>query len=163
MFKRIPARHVASRCVEIGRQSGAFTESEMDVLVEVLEEWAATCGRDYLINLDLDSRGQIRGFIIFGKAPMTRFAWDIYWIAVSPESQGKGRGKALMSVVERRALRRVGPALLRIETSGKPAYETQRRFYESCGYAVAGSIPDFYAPGDGLVTYVKRLESRTFL
>lgn len=153
------AQNIASQCIEIGRRTGAFTESEMEVLVEVLVEWVATRGRDYLLNLTLGEEGQIEGFIIYGKAPMTQFAWDVYWIVVSPERQGEGKGKSLIRTVEKRLLRMGGPAILRIETSGRPSYERQRRFYEACGYSVAGRIEDFYSPGDALITYVKRLES----
>jgi len=151
-------RNVVSQCIEIGCRTGAFTGSEMKVLGEVLKEWAASRGRDYHLNLSFGKEGEIDGFVIYGKAPMTQFSWDIYWIVMSPESQGKGKGKSLVRTVEKRLLRSGGPVIVRIETSGRPSYGRQRRFYEACGYSVVGCIEDFYSPGDALITYVKRLE-----
>jgi hypothetical protein len=47
--------------------------------------------------------------------------------------------------------------LIVIETSTRPQYEPTRGFYLRCGYELAASIADFYAPGDGKAMYVKRL------
>lgn len=160
MFKRITPEQVRSRCLDIAVRTRAFTDGEIDVLWEVLEEWAESSGRSYRINLDLDEKGEIDGFIIYGRIPMSRFAWDIYWIVVSPESQGQGKGMAMMDRVEQTVLQAAERAILRIETSGRRDYGPQRRFYEACGYTVSGRIEDFYAPGDALVTYVKNVTSK---
>lgn len=160
MFAMASARHILSACAEIARKTGAFTASEMEVLREVLDEWLETRGMEYLLNLRVNEKNEIEGFVLFGKAPMTRFSWDVYWIVVDPDKQGRGIGKSLIEAVQKRVLRDKDRAILRIETSGKPSYESQRRFYESCGFSVAGHIPDFYAPGDDLMTFVKNIASR---
>ncbi|MGC9490498.1 MAG: GNAT family N-acetyltransferase [Thermovirgaceae bacterium] len=153
------AQHILSTCADIARRTGAFTASEIEVLREVLDEWLATQGSEYHLNLKVNEKDEIEGFILYGRAPMTRFAWDIYWIAVDADKQGYGIGISLIEAVQKRALRDKDRAVLRIETSGKPSYESQRRFYKSCGFSVAGRIPDFYAPGDDLVTFVKTIMS----
>jgi ribosomal protein S18 acetylase RimI-like enzyme len=100
---------------------------------------------------------KVSGFVIFGMTPMTKYAWDIYWIAVDPELQGKGIGKSLMAQVEREAVGQAGQAILRIETSGKSTYTRQRSFYKSCGFEEKGRIEDFYQLGDDLVIYAKKI------
>ena len=49
-----------------------------------------------------------------------------------------------------------------METSTTAHYEPTRKFYLKYGYALAGSVPDFYADGDGMAIFTKRLapESR---
>ena len=47
--------------------------------------------------------------------------------------------------------------LVVIETAGRPDYLRTRRFYESRGYGAVATVPDFYAPGDDQVVYVKRV------
>ena len=43
------------------------------------------------------------------------------------------------------------------ETSGTPHYESTRKFYAGVGYANEASIKDFYAAGDDLNIFTKRL------
>ena len=47
--------------------------------------------------------------------------------------------------------------LIVVETAGRPDYARTRAFYEARGYRRTATIPDFYAPGDDLVVYVKAL------
>ena len=45
--------------------------------------------------------------------------------------------------------------LIVVETAGRPEYAGTRAFYEARGYRAVSRIPDFYAPGDDQVVYVK--------
>ena len=45
--------------------------------------------------------------------------------------------------------------LIVVETAGREDYAPTRAFYEARGYRRAAVIPDFYAPGDDQVVYVK--------
>jgi hypothetical protein len=47
--------------------------------------------------------------------------------------------------------------LIVVETAGRPDYRPTRAFYEARGYRRAAVIPDFYAPGDDQLVYVKAL------
>ena len=49
--------------------------------------------------------------------------------------------------------------LIVVETAGRPDYRPTRAFYEARGYRRAAVIPDFYAPGDDQVVYVKTLST----
>jgi ribosomal protein S18 acetylase RimI-like enzyme len=46
---------------------------------------------------------------------------------------------------------------LLIETSSLPHYESTRRFYFKYGYTVVAQVPDYYADGDGLTVFAKRI------
>jgi ribosomal protein S18 acetylase RimI-like enzyme len=99
---------------------------------------------------------QIRGYACFGPHPLTEGIFDLYWIAVAPEAQNQGVGRALLTRVEDEVHSRGGRMIL-IETSGTPAYAPARRLYESCGYRYEAVIHDFYAQGDDLILFSKPL------
>jgi ribosomal protein S18 acetylase RimI-like enzyme len=76
-------------------------------------------------------------------------------MAVDPARHGLGIGGALIGEMERQLS---GVArLVIVETAGRPDYRATRAFYEARGYRKAAVIPDFYAPGDDQVVYVKSL------
>ena len=50
---------------------------------------------------------------------------------------------------------RAGARLIIIETAGRPDYTDTRAFYAARGYSPVATIPDFYAPGDDQVVFVK--------
>ena len=68
------------------------------------------------------------GYICFGPTPLTVGTWDIYWMAVSAECQGKGIGTGLLALAEEE-IRKSGGRMALIETSSKPLYEKTVRFY----------------------------------
>jgi len=45
-----------------------------------------------------------------------------------------------------------------IDTSSLPHYEPTRRFYGHRGYAVDAVLHDYYAAGDDMVVFRKKLE-----
>lgn len=96
------------------------------------------------------------GYACFGPHPLTQGTYDLYWIVVDPDAQGRGIGHALLSRVEAEVRARGGRLLL-VETSGTPAYVPARRFYEASGYRCEAAIHDFYAPGDDLLIFSKDL------
>lgn len=98
----------------------------------------------------------VSGFACFGPAPLTENTYNLYWLAVHPESHRKGIGRALITWVEEE-IQRQGGRLLLVETSGTAAYEATRRFYEACGYRYQAVIHDFYALGDDLIIFGKVL------
>jgi len=76
-------------------------------------------------------------------------------MAVDPSRHGLGIGTALIGEMERQLS---GVArLVVVETAGRPDYRATRAFYEARGYRQTAVIPDFYAPGDDQVVYVKAL------
>ena len=102
--------------------------------------------------------GQLVGWICWGPTPCTLGTYVLYWMAVDPAVHSTGIGTTLVREMEGRL---AGSArLIVVETAGRPDYRPTRGFYEARGYRRAAVIPDFYAPGDDQVVYVKALATR---
>ena len=100
--------------------------------------------------------GEIAGYVCYGNTPLTEATWDLYWIAVANNKQGFGIGRSLMKHAED-DIKKMHGKLIMVETSGKPEYNKTRRFYDTLNYQRVCLIPDYYAPGDDLVLYSKRI------
>jgi GNAT superfamily N-acetyltransferase len=105
--------------------------------------------------LGADVEGRLVGWICWGPTPCTRGTYDLYWMAVDPAVQHAGIGTALLAEMEQRLAGRA--RLIVVETAGRAEYTATRAFYESRGYRSAARIPEFYAPDDDLVVYIKSL------
>jgi GNAT superfamily N-acetyltransferase len=130
-----------------------FRDDEIPIALEVFDAAIAE-GPDEsytALGAELDSR--LVGWICWGPTPCTLGTYDLYWMAVEPGLQGHGIGTALLEEMERRleGLAR----LIVIETAGRPDYAATRGFYQARGYRAVATIPDFYAPGDDQVVFVK--------
>jgi ribosomal protein S18 acetylase RimI-like enzyme len=142
--------------MKILQNTPEFKPSEVVVAEEVIDSYLHDPhGSGYHI-LVAEDNSAVVGYICYGPTPLTEGAWDIYWIAVSAEKQGRGIGGALMAHAEDK-IRGAQGRLILIETSSKPEYEKTRRFHLSHAYEVVGRIPDFYAPGDDKLILQKRL------
>jgi len=95
--------------------------------------------------------------LCFGRNTLTISSFDVYWIAVHPDQQGRGIGKLLLEEAEKQIAAASGSRIY-IETSHRPDYQPTRGFYERCGYTLAAVLDDFYAPGDSKATYVKLID-----
>lgn len=162
----------AERVVEIRalvRATGFFSEEEERIAAELAEESlvkGALSGYEFVFaqhgaqhrNREEcnPQEGGIRGYGCFGAVPGTEGSYDLYWIVVHPEHQGRGLGSALVEETLRRVRQRGGRALY-AETSGRSQYEPTRRFYERQGFKKAACFKDFYKIGDDKVVYVRYL------
>ena len=141
------------RIEEITRAVLVFRDDEVPVALEVFD--GAVGGSPDYIALGATVDDRLVGWICWGPTPCTLGTYDLYWMAVDPAVQGSGVGAALMREMEGRL---AGSArLIVVETAGRPDYRPTRAFYEARGYRRAAVIPDFYAPGDDQVVYVKTL------
>jgi ribosomal protein S18 acetylase RimI-like enzyme len=137
-------------------KGGTFTEDEITVAMELVD--ASVAGsRDYRVLVCEDTRGRLAGYVCYGPTPMTDGTFDLYWIASSPRSRGKGVGTMLVRTMEGELLQ-AGGRLVRIETSQLDGYDAARAFYERLGYREVGRIRDFYRSGDDLITLARRLD-----
>ena len=144
------------RIEEITRAVGLFRTDEIPVALEVFD-CAAAGSPDYLA-LGAEHDGRLVGWICWGPTPCTLGTYDLYWMAVDPAVQAGGIGTALLHAMESRIFG-LG-RLIVVETAGRADYAPTRAFYQARGYRVAARIPDFYAPGDDQVVYVKALTAR---
>jgi ribosomal protein S18 acetylase RimI-like enzyme len=130
-----------------------FNEEEVGIAAELVEERLAK-GVDsgYEFVFADDETGRLLGYACFGKIPCTTSRYDLYWIAVDPERQGRGLGRELLRAAEERIVS-LGGARIYVDTSTKPQYAATRSFYERCGYELDAALEGFYGPGDGKAIY----------
>jgi len=133
-----------------------FRADELRVAREVLDDSIREGpGGDYQ-SFVVEDQGDVVGWICFGPTPCTVSTYDIYWIAVARERQRQGIGRAMIEFAESRIRERGGRTAV-VETSGRADYEATRVFYLRSGYRETARIPDFYAPGDDKIIFVKNL------
>jgi ribosomal protein S18 acetylase RimI-like enzyme len=143
------------RIEEITRAVSVFRDDEVPVALEVFD--GAVAGSPDYVALGATVDERLVGWICWGPTPCTLGTYDLYWMAVDPAAQAAGIGTALLREMEGRL---AGSArLIVVETAGRPDYRPTRAFYEARGYRRAAVIPDFYAPGDDQVVYVKTLST----
>lgn len=143
--------------LDIVRATGMFTPAEFEVAEELIDVYLDRSDqKDYRIEVVENERAETVGYMTWGPTPLTEGTYDIYWMAVSPGEQGKGRGKALVRWLEEE-LRRQNGRMILIETSSQPRYEATRRFYVNLDYKEVARVPDFYKPGDDRIIYAKDL------
>ncbi|MBW3553824.1 MAG: GNAT family N-acetyltransferase [Gemmatimonadetes bacterium] len=135
-----------------------FSATEKDVAVEVLESYLEHPGKDYFALGAFTQRNGLLGYACYGPTPCTSGTWDLYWIAVSGETRGRGIGTILMEEIERRLVHKHARLVL-IETSSRADYDPTRGFYERRGYEVVARVPDFYAVGDDRVIFARTFDS----
>jgi D-alanine-D-alanine ligase len=150
----LPSDVVAVR--EIVESSGYFSESEVEVAIELIEDRLSRGERSDYQCIFSDLHGRPIGFSCFGPIECTSGSFDLYWIAVHNDHRSGGIGRKLLEETER-VIAQQGGTRIYLETSSRPQYLTTLRFYERCGYRVEAVLNDFYAPGDGKVILVKAL------
>lgn len=145
------------------RRIEVFTEDEAEVALELIDDAIINPpGNDYeaIVAVEVDEQGQeqLRGYACFGPTPMTTHTFDLYWVAVDQDQQGKGIGATLVRAVEQSLAAR-GAKILRVETSSQEAYGKTLAFYKRINYDDGGRIPDFYKDGDDLIILYRRLSA----
>jgi ribosomal protein S18 acetylase RimI-like enzyme len=152
-----------TRLAEIVRATGAFSDDELAVALELFDDTYPGVGRPtpehYRFLGAFTPDGELAGYACYGRTPATDRVWDLYWIAVHPAAQGTGSGTHLLSEVERRIADDEARMLV-VETSSRSDYAGSRGFYARRGYLEAARVRDFYAPADDRILYVKRFHKR---
>ena len=133
-----------------------FRDDEIAVALELVDAVLARPDHpDYTFAV-AEAGGEPAGYACWGPTPCTLGTFDLYWIVVHPRWQGRGIAGRLLRAAEEDMAGR-GGRLSVIETSSLPRYEPARRFYLRSGYTEAARLPEFYAPGDDKVLFLKRL------
>jgi aminoglycoside 6'-N-acetyltransferase I len=159
---------------------GAFAEHSPDSwpdLPSALEEISEALAPGKVCLAALDEGGAVLGWI--GAQHEYALVWELHPLAVRPSNQRQGVGRALVAEVEAR-VRTLGGLTLRLGTddeddqtslAGLDLYPNplehlarlqNRRghpfeFYQRCGYAVIGVIPDANGFGKPDILMAKRL------
>jgi ribosomal protein S18 acetylase RimI-like enzyme len=136
--------------------TGVFKPMEIEALSGVFDEFFEEYEAQGHKCVTFEENGEILGFAYYAPTWMTDRTWYLWWIAVSKQQQARGVGTALMAYVEN-DIRKHNGRLLLIETASLPSYEPTRRFYLKHQYEQDAVIKDYYADGDSLVVFSKRL------
>ena len=130
---------------------GLFTPEEADGFASSLPSHfeGETEGRVWLITED----GMGAAYLSPEASPGV---WNLLFLGVRLEARRVGLARALIGEVERR-LRQDSARMLLIDTSTEPPMEAARALYAALGYKQVGLIPDYWGPGDGKLTFHKRL------
>ena len=141
----------------LSADTGFFNPLEVETLEDVLRDYYDTnrdrCGHRCVV---WEEAGRALGYLYYAPEEMTDRTWYVWWIAVAADQQGRGLGGELLAFTEA-DVRALGGRLLVIETSDTAKYEPTRRFYLKHGYTAAATIPDFYADGDGMAVFTKKV------
>ena len=136
--------------------SGFFTAAEVEVAVELVNERLSKGVPSGYHFVMAEHYGRLAGYACYGPIACTASSYDLYWIAVHPDYQGKGLGRRILKETER-LIRESSGSRIYVETSQRVQYASTRAFYENCGYRLETVMADFYAPGDGKVVYCRSL------
>jgi ribosomal protein S18 acetylase RimI-like enzyme len=150
--------HHRAKLARLLADTPEFTAADVAVALELIDCALSNPTADDYRFIVSEEGDELVGYACFGATPMTEGCFDLYWLVVQRSSRKSGRGRELLSAVER-TLASGGARLVRLETAGLESYRPARAFYEASGYQEAGRIRDFYWPGNDLYIYVKYLES----
>jgi GNAT superfamily N-acetyltransferase len=142
--------------VELTEATGFFKPLEIETLREVFDDYFEGIAAEADVCATLERDGVLLGFTYFGPAPMTDGSWDLWWLVVRKNHQGRGLGRELLRYSERE-VKAAGGRILWVETSSLPLYESTRQFYVRNGYEREAVLRDYYVVGDDLVTFRKVL------
>jgi len=136
---------------------GVFNAEECATVDELLDAYfaqgAAASGYHFLSACIGDHPV---GFACYGPRALTQGTYDLFWIVSDPTQFRRGIGGRLLDAVDA-ALRPLGGRILIAETSGRAEYGDTRAFYRKYRFIAEATLVDFYAPGDDLVIFVRRL------
>ena len=106
--------------------------------------------------LTCEANGQVVGFCYAVPEEMADGAWNMLAIAVLPQEQGSGCGKAIVKHLEA-VLSARRQRILIVDTSGADGFAKTHEFYRKNGYSEEARIRDFWAPGDDKIIFWKSL------
>lgn len=143
--------------MELLKRIEQFRADEVDVAVELIDDAIKRPETGYEALVAVSGVGETPlGYACFGKTPMTEHTYDLYWIAVAPETQGQGVGKRLLDAVGM-VLNNRGGRIIRVETSSQDEYNGTVAFYLRNAFDTIGRIAQFYREDDDLIILAKRI------
>lgn len=138
-----------------------FSVDEVEFFDEMFGGWldGSLVGHQWLVATGED--GAVLGAANYAPEPFADRMWNLYFIAVEPEHQGRGVGGELMATAEVELLSK-GEEVARtlvVETSSTEQYDLTREFYVKLGYDEEARIRQFYGPDDDKVVFWKSLSA----
>ncbi|MBM4308627.1 MAG: GNAT family N-acetyltransferase [Deltaproteobacteria bacterium] len=138
-------------------ETGVFTDEEVSVAMELIDIVIGDKNqKDYQIVCAVDGQDEPIGYVCYGPVPMTRGAFDLYWIVIDPKIQGQKIGSELLNYMEEEVRGLKGRMIL-ADTSSIPSYEKANGFYLKREFKEVARIADYYWEGNDRITYCKKI------
>jgi len=158
IFRETPSHDDPDKVRAIVEATGFFSDEEVEISVELVRERLSRgIESGYYFLFAEDNKGKLVGYTCYGPVTGTESSFDLYWIVVGNDFQGYGTGKLLDSKTEY-LVREMGGTRIYAETSSREQYEPTQAFYRKTGYRETAYLEDFYAPGDGKIIFVKKVD-----
>ena len=141
--------------LDVATASGLFEPEQVGELAGMLGDHFDT-EEPADVWLTDEENGKPVGVVYAAPERMTDGTWNLYLIAVHPEQQRTGRGKAMLEHIEKILASR-GVRVLLVETAGTDDFDYVRLFYSKNGYTEEARIREFYEAGVDKVVFRKAL------
>jgi ribosomal protein S18 acetylase RimI-like enzyme len=139
---------------ELVAAAGVFSAAEIAIAADLVRETLGVGQASGYHFLFAERGDRLGGYTCYGPIPATAGSFELYWIAVRPDHQGRGLGRQLLAKTEERIIR-AGGRRIYADTSSREDYARAHLLYAAAGYVEAARLPDFYAPGDAKLVLLK--------
>jgi ribosomal protein S18 acetylase RimI-like enzyme len=145
-----------SALIAVAKASVPFEPNEIEELLQLLTQHfdSNVNSRDFWLT---DDDNGLVSVAYVAPERMTEGTWNMYLIAVHPDRQKQGRGKALLQHIEQMLTER-GERVLLVETAGTDDFDYVRSFYRQNGYEEEARIREFYTAGVDKIVFRKALK-----
>lgn len=147
---------------ELIHSIAAFSAIAQEIALEIIDARLARPElHDYRFVLawSTNKKGaeQLAGFLCYGPTPMTQSTYDLYWLGTACRLRRSGVGRCLVAQMEKQIVQE-GGTLVRAETASRN--RAAARFYRALGFIHDATLDGFYAPGNAMLLFTKRLQKR---
>ncbi|NBX66546.1 MAG: N-acetyltransferase [Proteobacteria bacterium] len=154
-LSEIPLDSDVQAVMSLVSKLSVFSDTEIAVAGDLVAE-AISGEEEYFFVFYRTPDRQIAGYSCYGTIPLTKSAYDLYWIAIDPAYRGIGLADKIIKLTHERIRQGNGDQVY-AETSSLPQYEAARKFYLRQGYTEIARYKNFYKPGDDKLVYRKEL------
>lgn len=126
-----------------------------DLLPQMMDSYLSE-GDENSLWLTCEEESQAIGFCYAIEETFAAGTWNMLALAVVPERQGNGAGRAIVEALEK-LLRGTSNRVIIVDTSGAVSFTGTRSFYKGCGYTEEARIRDYWGPGDDKIVFWKAL------
>ena len=148
-----PQKHYNDALNIFKDNSDMFSSWEIKTLFNELKKKGDNTDKKFVA---IDYNQSISGYIEIKKPDDTKHTWEIYWLAVSKKTQRQGIGSKLMEIALEK-IKDFGINKVFLDTCSCEGGIAARNFYDKCGFANVGEIPDYYNTGHSKVIFFRRI------
>ncbi len=132
-----------------------FDTDELKFMSDLIDSYFdGTLGEEHYWIVNDDSG--VTSAAYYAPESFAQNVYNLYFIGVLPNQQGKGIGSLMLKYVENHVKER-GQRLLLVETSGLASFEKTREFYVKNNYEKEAIIREYYKEGDDKIVFRKKL------